>query len=745
MSSRNFFAELKRRSVYKVAVAYGVVAWLLVQVASIIFPTYEAPAWVMKVFIALVALGFPIALILAWAYEVTPEGLKKTDAAAGTSPRRSSRAWIAAIVVIGLTAAGLLAWERSRAARGVVRTMPAMTTTPMDARQKSIAVLPFDNVSGDPANDYFSDGVTTEVLNAISHLPNLRVAARTSSFAYKGKNESVGDIAQRLGVTNILEGSVQRVENRVRISVQLIDAANGFQMWSERFDRPATDLFAVQDEISRAVAQALELKLTGANRDRAQRSGTESAESHDSYLKALVALERNAAPEAIASIDRAITLDPKFAAAYALKARILSLLAFSSASAEEHERYVQQGEVAAKQAVALDPTLADAYAALGEIARRRNQYDAAVENFQRATELKPGDPSIWQGLALTYSLRDPEKGLALMLKARELGSTSPYLGRQISYVLGALNRLEEARSVIEENLAAHPDFVPSILDLGRYELWARGRPDRALRHFAEAYRKAPSFVDGGVPVTFYLGLVFAVSGHREEAESWLARQAAVEPNSDAVRASELLLAASAGDKGRIAQLAEQSETAARLAMQRGRAMACEAAILMEDFRAAREPCRENMEITMAGGRPDSSAHSARAAIRLAFVLQKLGEEDEARLLLQEAETALTGRPRFSIVNWLLYPPHGIFYSDAELYALQGEKKRSLVALDAALALPEDGLVPVGTLPIPIEESPLLEGLRGLPEFEQFREEVARRRAIAKERVAAVQRELQLPR
>src|SRR5688572_30112352 len=231
MSERNFFAELKRRNVYKVAVAYAVVAWLLLQLASILFPAFEAPAWVMKVIIVLVALGFPIALILAWAFELTPEGIQRAADAGGarTSPRRG---WIALVGIAAVAAAGVAVWQWQ--SRPGEKPSSSTAEPPAAAEMKSVAVLPFVNMSGDPANEYFSDGITEEILNAIAHLPGLRVAARTSSFAYKGKNEDIAAIAKNLRVTNVLEGSVQRMGDRVRVTAQLIDASSGLHLWSEQ-------------------------------------------------------------------------------------------------------------------------------------------------------------------------------------------------------------------------------------------------------------------------------------------------------------------------------------------------------------------------------------------------------------------------------------------------------------------------------------------------------------------------------
>jgi TolB-like protein len=325
MNPRNFFGELKRRNVYKVAVAYAIVGWLSIQVATQVFPFLEIPNWVVRLVIVVVAIGFPIALVLAWAFELTPEGIQRT-ADAGSGRKSPRTRWIALVAIAAVAAAALGVWQwQSRPGEKRIAD-PSTAQPPPLAEMKSVAVLPFVNMSGDPANEYFSDGITEEILNAIAHLPDLRVAARTSSFAYKGKSEDIAAIARNLRVNNVLEGSVQRMGDRIRVTAQLIDASNGLHLWSNRFDSDAKDLFAVQDEIAQAIARALKLTFEGRP---SVRSGTENLASHDAYLKALDATSnKRDVPGALAFIDQAIALDPKFAAAYALKAKLLSNMAF---------------------------------------------------------------------------------------------------------------------------------------------------------------------------------------------------------------------------------------------------------------------------------------------------------------------------------------------------------------------------------------------------------------------------------
>jgi TolB-like protein/tetratricopeptide (TPR) repeat protein len=739
----SFFAELKRRNVYKVAVAYAVVAWLLLQLASILFPAFEAPAWVMRVFIALVAAGFPIALILAWAFELTPEGIQRA-VEAGAARKSPRRGWIVLVAITAVAAAAVGLWQwQSRP--GEKRIAPSSAPEPpASAEMKSVAVLPFVNMSGDPANEYFSDGITEEILNAIAHLPGLRVAARTSSFAYKGKNEDIAAIARNLRVNNVLEGSVQRMGDRIRVTAQLIDASSGFHLWSEQFDGDTKDLFKVQDEIAQAIARALKLTFE-ARTNPGVRSGTENLASYDFYLKALDATaNKRDVPGALRFIDQAIALDPKFAAAYALKAKLLSNMAFlfTTDSSAAYDQYVAQGEIAAKRAVELDPSLAEGYFALGEIARRRGDRATAIENFTRATKLKPGDTLAWQGLGLTAP--DLPTALKHFRHAKELGMTDVYLDRQIASALDGMGQVEDAHRAMVELHRSNPDFIPAYVDLGSYEIWLRGRPDRALQFFVEAYRKAPAFVDASVPINAYPALVFILSGDLEQAELWLARASATAPDSPAVAALQLLLASARDNRAEVSKLASDLPSRpGSAAVKRG--FAGDAAILSGNFEAAANTFRELIDSSSFKAGTKKPMRLRRWQLKLGYSLIKLGKTAEAASVLQDIRIAAAEEPRFSMGggSYFYETGSGIFYTDAELHAVRGEKEKSLEALKSMLTLPDDGLIPIGSLPVPIEDSPLLESVRDTPEFAEFRNEVARRRAIMKRRVDAMRDQLGL--
>src|SRR5213593_2977770 len=280
MNPKTFFGELKRRNVYKVAIAYAVVAWLLLQAASILFPTFEAPPWTMKVFVAAIALGFPIAVVLAWAFELTPEGIKRAeDVDLSKSVRRKTgRKLDFFIIAVLLLVIAILVFQRLH---------PSVSPAVSSALEKSIAVLPFENLSEEKANAYFADGIQEEILTRLASIADLKVISRTSTQRYQSKPGNLAEIAKQLGVANILEGRVQKVANQVRVNVQLINAQTDSHLWAETYDRKLTDIFEVESEIAKRIAESLQAKLTGREEQALAVKPTNNPEAYDAYLRGL--------------------------------------------------------------------------------------------------------------------------------------------------------------------------------------------------------------------------------------------------------------------------------------------------------------------------------------------------------------------------------------------------------------------------------------------------------------------------
>src|ERR1700730_14293936 len=393
MKIGNFFTELKRRNVYKVTVAYVVVAWLLIQAASILFPTFEAPSWVMKVFVAIVALGFPIALIIAWAFEMTPQGMKRTENISPNEyiPQWSARRFAALIVTIALLATGLLMFQL---ARGKSK-FPAQVTAASTAAQKSIAVLPLLNESGDPGDEYFSDGLSEELIAALAQIKELKVIGRSSSFRFKDKKEESKTIGEKLGVSTLLEGTVGKQGNAVRIVAELVKAADGSELWSRTFNRELKDIFAIQAEIAEAVAASLELTLLGTDDRSAKNAATKSVEAHNAYLQGHFYFERRNLEDyrkSVSFFDQATRLDPDYALAYAERSEAWTWIADQS-SEKQKEAWAAAAKDAEK-AVAIDPHLAEAHAALGWVRFFAEwKFSEGLSELRRAQLLSPGNPT----------------------------------------------------------------------------------------------------------------------------------------------------------------------------------------------------------------------------------------------------------------------------------------------------------------------------------------------------------------
>src|SRR3954469_25243054 len=389
MQFANFLAELKRRNVYKVAVAYAVVSWLLLQAASILFPTFDAPPSAMKLLVLFLLVGFPIALGFSWAFEITPEGLKRES---DIDPKRSiaqhtGKRIVALTIGLGLIAAGLLAWQMLGRSRGETVGEAASFPTKQDAKltasptkedgrtngnatsapipEKSIAVLPFDNLSHDPDNAYFSEGIQDEILTRLAKVTDLKVISRTSTQRFKSSPNDLRQIAQQLGVANILEGSVQKVNDQVRVNVQLIKATSDAHLWAETYDRKLTDIFAVESDIARTVAETLKAKLTGSAPQVLSSKPTENQEAYELYLKGRHFWNRRTEIDikrALQYFNEAVAKDPSYALAVVGVADCYAILPNYSNDPPKPE--VEQALVAARKAISLDDSLAEAHTAL---------------------------------------------------------------------------------------------------------------------------------------------------------------------------------------------------------------------------------------------------------------------------------------------------------------------------------------------------------------------------------------------
>ncbi len=471
MKIHNFFAELKRRNVYKVAVAYVVVSWLLIQAASILFPTFEAPSWVMKVFVAVLALGFVPALIFAWAFEITAEGIKRESEVEGDKSiaRHTGRKIMAMTAVFAMVAAGLLVFQLFRPRQVARETNASVATATGQSSaaisEKSIAVLPFENLSRDPDNAYFADGIQDEILTRLAKIADLKVISRTSTQKYKTAPDNLREVGKQLGVANLLEGSVQRIANAVHVNVQLIRATTDEHLWAESYNRKLDDVFAVEGEVAKAIADQLEAKLTGAEQRAITAKPTQNAAAYDAYLRGQ-SLEHGeyiyeAIQQAARDYAKAVQLDPKFATAWARLGVVRSYLYFNGIEPELNN--ADTVRESAERAMAIAPEAGESWLAEGAYRYRvARKFESALAAFEEARKRLPNDSTIYRYLGVVLRrLGRWQEAETNYKKALELDPRDVALLNDMGSTFYAyLRRFEEAHALTDQALAIAPASAP---------------------------------------------------------------------------------------------------------------------------------------------------------------------------------------------------------------------------------------------------------------------------------------------
>jgi TolB-like protein/Tfp pilus assembly protein PilF len=509
MNPKYFFGELKRRNVYKVAVTYAVIAWLLIQAASILLPTFEAPSWVMKALVVFLIFGFAMAVFISWAFEATPQGMKRTEDVSPDEvlPSWSPRKFAALIVTIAMLAASLLVFELLRS--------QSKPRDALDLPAKSIAVLPFENLSRDPDNAYFTEGIQDEILARLAKIADLKVISRTSTQRYKSSPDDLPQIAKRLGVSNILEGSVQKTADRVHVTVKLLNAASDAHLWAETYDRNLTDVFAAESDIAKMIADTLRAKLSGSEQQAIAVRPTENAEAHQLYLRGRYFWNKRTGADfkkAIGYFNQAIDKDPNYALAYAGLADAYVLLsAYAEASPKES---LPQAKAAAAKALELDSTLGEAHTTLANalVAYDLNFAEANRE-FQRAIELNPNYATAHQWYAETglVPLGQFEKAIAEVKRALELDPLSIVINADVGTVLTNARRYDHAIEQLRKTMEMDPGFYYVHWTLGN-ALELKGLTEEAIAE----YKEAIALNDDPLPRAL-LGHLYAKIGRKNEA------------------------------------------------------------------------------------------------------------------------------------------------------------------------------------------------------------------------------------
>src|SRR5213594_4166229 len=463
MNPKGFFGELKRRNVYKVAVAYAIVGWLLVQIATQVFPFLEIPNWVVRLVIALVVIGFPIALVIAWAFELTPEGIKRTEdvdlAASARQPRK--HAWIFVVILGAAFSIGLFF---------IGRYTGRNTASASELPAKSIAVLPFDNLSRDPDNAYFAEGVQDEILTRLAKVADLKVISRTSTQRFKSAPSDLREIAKQLGVMNIVEGSVQKANDQVRVNVQLINAMTDANLWADTYDRKLIDIFSVESEIAKTIADTLQVKLSGSEKQMMAAQPTTDTTAYELYHKGRSLWERRSGdniPKSISFYEQAIARDPNYALAYAGLAQAYILLPFYT-GADRFDAYLKAKDAALK-ALRLDSNLAEAHAALGKVLFFSEiDLAGAMREYKRAIELEPNDATAhhWFGNDSLAALGQFEEAIAEGKRSVELDPLSIVINVDLGETFYYARRYDEAARQMRKALEIDPTSFYAHYNLG---------------------------------------------------------------------------------------------------------------------------------------------------------------------------------------------------------------------------------------------------------------------------------------
>jgi TolB-like protein/Tfp pilus assembly protein PilF len=550
MNQRNFFAELKRRNVYKVAVAYAVVGWLIAQIATQIFPFLEIPNWIVRLVIVLIAIGFPIALVIAWAFEATPEGIKRTEVADAMPPTTGKKrhAWIY-IAAIGAAISVALFFL----GRYTMRTAIAPLSGPP---AKSIAVLPFDNLSRDPDNAYFAEGVQDEILTRLAKVADLKVISRTSTQRFKSAPSDLREIAKQLGVANILEGSVQKANDQVRVNVQLINALTDAHLWAEIYDRKLTDIFAAESDIAKTIAETLQAKLTGSEKTAIAKKPTANPEAYELYLKGRFFWNKRTGADLRKAIDyfnQAIGKDPNYALAYSGLADSYLLLSPYGAAAPKDS--IPQAKAAVKRALELDDTLAEAHASSARILSGFD-FDSqrAIAEFERALQLNPNYATAhhWFAAGPLLALARFDQSIAEGKRSIELDPLSLINNADFGNDYYYARRYDEAIGQLGKTIEMEPHFYLAHFYLGQ-ALQLKGQLSEAIAE----YRKAAQLDDDPF-VSALLGQAYARAGQRDEANKILAQlnQEAKERYVDAYGVGLVFLGM--GDKNRAMEELERA-------------------------------------------------------------------------------------------------------------------------------------------------------------------------------------------
>ena len=680
----SLFQELKRRNVFRVGAAYVVTAWLIVQVADVALEAFGTPAWVMKTLLLLVFIGFPVALLFAWAFEKTPEGLKleknvdRSQSITSVTGKKMDRG---IIIALGIAVVFLLVdkfvWRESPDISGQASTEQSATDSQAAAKtsnEHSIAVLPFVDMSEAGDSAYFADGLSEELLNLLAKIKELQVVGRTSSFAFKGNNQDLRLIGEQLNVEHVLEGSVRRAGNKVRVTAQLVSARDGYHVWSETYDRELTDIFAIQDDIASHVVEALKIELLGAQPVPVSQFETASADAYNFYLLGkgkLREMSFSSLRTALENFKQAVALDPAYAPAYAGLAETAFRLYETGAISQQE--FLELAPDALESALRLDPGNAEAMAILGSVRVAENRYEDAARAYKQSLVLSPNNVTALAayGDAL-LDAGDVEQALEVFQRAARLNPLSVNDQWNVADALEKMGRCDEALEIWARIRVLDESDASGWYGPARCMIW-QGRLDMAVTMQREASRLDPDdFENKGGTALFYRQLEAM-----DEAQEWAAESLAQGPGQPVPLGVSAVLAAGAGDFNKAQKIAGDA-LAERLTQRHGSAdyfldIGLGQARTGEDYNQLLDYERFYSPLLFENPPRFTAWWQVSAAARIAYIYRQLERTREYERLIRATDEYLARLPAGMKRGYLLQPV-------ASLHVLEGRPEEAIQAI-----------------------------------------------------------------
>ena len=743
-------SELRRRNVFRVAVAYLALTWLLIEVSSVLFPSFDIPDWAFRFVVIVVVLGFIPTLMFSWAFEITPEGLKREKDvvrdASVTHETAKRLDWVTISLVV--MALSFIAVDRLWLSPGV--SLPVETasdesvgdaqivTTDEQAHsdlRPSIAVLPFANRSANPDDAYFVDGIHDDLLTYISKIRAIKTISRTSVMRYRNSDKTIPEIASELGVSTVLEGGVQRAGDQIRINVQLIDAQSDEHLWAEIYDRhlSAGNIFAIQSEISKAISEALQAVLSPAEQQRLRAIPTESLEAYEAYLlgkQRMARRDTNSLEDAVKYLTEAVEIDPQFALAWSALADTYFLQRQHSGVAEQE--LLLKAQTAIDKALKTDPELGEVYTSLGML--RYNFFDdkGAEQSYRKAIELVPNYSVTyhWYSILLYDQGRD-EEAYEIISMAAQLDPMSPIIKQNLARALRSEGRNEEALEELKKAIEIDPAFAPAYDAMATIDYQVFNRMARAAQAYAKVIQLDPN---DSAPYV-WLGQLYLELGMPDRAGVLFDRSRDLVPDGYASHWGALLLRIYRGYpdgvndnvEGILKYFGTGSWMAQfSVAQLRNRLIARKQyAQALEVYSSTYPRLLDDYGLTI-------GLHNYRAAIDLVLVLQKTGERAKANDLLDQCRDFIRERPR---LGWW----GGYWISDVQILALQGKSSEAIAALREAV---DEGWRSLWWYYLKLD--PNLELIRGEPAFQAIVAEIETDMAGQMQRIIEMEQEGDIP-